>query len=60
MSAKKHKKPGQTRCGQPVFKYRIKVLCNVDHMYELNVKNRNNLWREAMEKDCISISSQVF
>jgi hypothetical protein len=42
-STKKRKKPGRTRRGQPVFKYGIEVPRDVDHAYELDEENGNNL-----------------
>ena len=54
---KKKWKPGRISHGQPVFKYGVEVPKNTKHAEELDTQHGNTLWKEAYQKEIVSLLS---
>ena len=54
---KKKQKPGRISRGQPVFKYGVEVPKNTKHAEELDAQHGNTLWKEAYQKEIVSLLS---
>ena len=49
--------PGRISHGQPVFKYGIEVPKSTKHAEELDAQHGNSLWKEAYQKEIVSLLS---
>ena len=54
---KKKRNPGHISCGQPVFKYGVEVPKSTKHAEELDAQHGNSLWKEAYQKEIVSLLS---
>ena len=57
LQCKKKRNPGHIIRGQPVFKYGVEVPKNTKHAEELDAQHGNSLWKEAYQKEIVSLLS---